>query len=316
MVAPVSALVVNDNSVSVTVQPGESEGDPASISLSPAIECFTILNRVLTGGASGKAIHVEREAGSREIVIWGRIGLGETPAIEKLAVPEPALFAASCLRDALLRRGIAVSGQATARHRWLADVPDAQQGEPAPASSGVELAQRISPPLIELVQVVDKVSQNLHAEILLREVGAARRNMGTLQAGLAEMRDFLKDAGISEEQVRLRDGSGLSRNALVTPEAIVKLLVFVYRSQFREQFLSLLPVGGEDGSLRKRFLGHPEARGIHAKTGTLSDVHALSGYATSQAHGLVAFSLVVNNVSGDGLRISQFLDNIGLKLLS
>lgn len=163
--------------------------------------------------------------------------------------------------------------------------------------------------------MVEKVSQNLHAEILLREVGFVRRNLGTLAAGLLEMDDFLAAAGIDSEQHHLRDGSGLSGNALVTPEAIVKLLLFLYRSPLRDQFMGLLPVGGEDGSLRLRFKGHKEARGIHAKTGTLSDVHALSGYAESQQHGPIAFSFVVNNVNGDGLKVTQLLDRLGLKLI-
>lgn len=309
--APVSALVVNDNYITLTIQPDEQEGELARISLLPPVEYFNLSNRVVTGEAGKKTIHVERGAGSSEIELWGRIGIGETPAVEKLAVPDPALFAAIALRDALTRRGVAVHGEARARHRSLMDGSDSATAAP----SGSELARRTSPPLIQLLQVVDKVSQNLHAEIFLREVGAVRRNLGTLAAGLSEMEEFLASAGIEHDQQHLRDGSGLSRNALVTPEAIVKLLLFLYHSPVRDQFMGLLPVGGEDGSLRLRFKGHNEARGIHAKTGTLSDVHALSGYAESQQYGPVAFSFVVNNVDGEGPRISRFLDTIGLKLM-
>ena len=309
--APVSALTINDNWIAVTIQPAEDDGELARISLLPPIEYFNVSNRIVTDAAPKKTIHLERHAGSRELELWGRIGIRETPTVEKVAVPDPALFAAMALRDALTRRGIAVHGDVAARHRPLSEADDSATAAP----TGSELARRTSPPLIQLLQVIDKVSQNLHAEILLREVGAVRRNQGTLKAGLLEMDDFLASAGLDSEQHHLRDGSGLSRNALVTPEAIVKLLVFLARSPVREQFLGLLPVGGEDGSLRLRFKGHKEARSVHAKTGTLSDVHALSGYAESQQHGMVAFSFMVNNVSGDSLKVSRFLDNIGLKLL-
>lgn len=307
--APVSAIVINDNRTTLSITPGEADGDPAQVSFLPTIEYFEVENRIRTDSQSGRAIHIERREGSREVTLWGRIGISDAPVIERLAIPEPALFGATVLRDALLRRGVSVRGEATARHRQLAD--EALQ---APAAVS-ELARRSSPPLIQILQVVDKVSQNLHAEILLREVGAVRRNSGTILAGLAEMQDFLTAAGISEDDVHLRDGSGLSRNALVTPQAIVGLLLFLYRSPLRDQFLNLLPVGGEDGSLRTRFTKHAEARNIHAKTGTLSGVHALSGFAQSKTNGLVAFSILINNVNGDSPQVTSFLDNIGLKLV-
>lgn len=308
--APVSAIIVNDNRITLSIAPGGADGDPAQVAFLPAIEYFEVNNQVRTDVQPGKAIHIVRPEGSREITLWGRIGIAEAPVLERLAIPEPALFGAMVLRSSLLKRGVAVRGEAVVRHRLLAD----NAAPPAPLT-GSEMARRTSPPLIQILQVVGKVSQNLHAEILLREVGAVRRGNGTVAAALTEMGDFLIAAGIPGDDVHLRDGSGLSRNTLVTPDAIVKLLLFLYRSPVREQFMALLPVGGEDGSLHLRFKGHDEARGIHAKTGTLSDVHALSGYAESKTNGLVAFSILINNVSGEGPRITQFLDNIGLNLL-
>lgn len=313
--APVSALAINDNRIALSIAPGGAEGDPATIWLSPALEFLLVENRVQTTTGSHQAIHVERQAGSRQIVVWGEIGLEASPAIEQLAIPEPALFAAHALRDALQRRGVTIAGAAVARHRMLEDLADAARGEPPPARTATELARRTSPALIQLLQVVDKVSQNLHAEILLREIGAVRRQMGTIAAGSAEMLDFLNEAGIEAEQVHLHDGSGLSRNTLVTPQAVVNLLVHLYASGFRDEFMNLLPVGGEDGSLRRRFTGHPEARDIHAKTGTLAGIRALSGYALSRQYGPVAFSLLVNNAGAPGADLTKSLDEVGLKLL-
>ena len=111
------------------------------------------------------------------------------------------------------------------------------------------------------------------------------------------------------------DGSGLSRLTLVTPAAITKLLVHMYGSRHRKQWISLLPIAGVDGTLSNRFDGHPEASSIQAKTGSLSHVRAMSGYAESKEHGPVAFSIVVNNTLATAHDISAFLDTIGLKLI-
>ena len=151
----------------------------------------------------------------------------------------------------------------------------------------IVLAEHRSPPWIDLLQVVDKVSQNLHAEILLREVAVASGHVGSVEAGLDAMDDFLAGIGISKADHEFTDGSGLSRATLVTPAAIAKLLASMNQSKYREQWLNLLPIGGEDGTLGSRFAGHPEARNIHAKTGTLDHVRALSGYVDTPAYGRV-----------------------------
>jgi D-alanyl-D-alanine carboxypeptidase/D-alanyl-D-alanine-endopeptidase (penicillin-binding protein 4) len=179
----------------------------------------------------------------------------------------------------------------------------------------VVLAERRSPPLLDLLQVVDKVSQNLHAEMLLREVAVASGQVGSVEGGLEAMDDFLGGIGIANAEHRFTDGSGLSRATLVTPTAVTKLLVYMNRSKYREHWLDLLPIGGADGTLEARFAGHLEARGIHAKTGTLDHVRAMSGYADSPKYGRVAFSFLVNNFEGPGAGVTAILDQLALALL-
>jgi len=162
------------------------------------------------------------------------------------------------------------------------------------------------------VRVIDKVSQNLHAELVLREVARAKRGVGSREAGLEELRQFLAEAGIEEASYRFEDGSGLSRLNLVAPSAVVKLLGYMHRRPHREAWLSLLPVGGEDGTLANRFAGQAEARRLRAKTGTLSHVSALSGYVESRSRGWLAFSVLVNNYSGASSEIRPIIDKICL----
>jgi D-alanyl-D-alanine carboxypeptidase/D-alanyl-D-alanine-endopeptidase (penicillin-binding protein 4) len=291
--APVSALAIGDSAVSVTVQPA----DPARITVTPPVDYFVFDSRVRTG--SPASIGIERDPGSRQVRITGSLPAKHSGVTLRVAVDDPALYAATALRDALTRRGIAVRGDAVARHA------------PArPAETSVELAGRTSPPLAEGLRVIGKVSQNLHAEMLLRAVGKSRRNEGSTQAGLQELRALLAEIGIEREEFKLGDGSGLGRANLVTAAAVVKLLRFLHAGPERENWLSLLPVGGEDGSLRQRFQNSPAAGKIRAKTGSLGNVTALSGYAERASGGRLAFSILINNANRPAAEVREFVDTL------
>jgi D-alanyl-D-alanine carboxypeptidase/D-alanyl-D-alanine-endopeptidase (penicillin-binding protein 4) len=163
--------------------------------------------------------------------------------------------------------------------------------------------------------VTAKVSQNLHAELLLRAVGRVRRGVGSLEAGLDEMRVFLKEAGITPAEFQATDASGLSRLNLVTPSAVVKLLGFMYRSPLRKDWVSLLPIGGEDGTLRLRLHDTPAAGRIRAKTGTLTHVTSLSGYAERKDGTMLAFSFLSNNQNAPSGEVRAVLDKLCVLML-
>jgi len=306
--APVSALVLNDNSFALTLRPGNRVGEVARISLTPAFEYFRFDNRVRTIAAGDRKVEIERAPGARQLHLTGSIPVDDPGFTQLLAVDDPALYAASVLRDALIRRGVSIHGQPIARHRFAGDGDETVKPR-------VTLAERSSPPLAEILQVVDKVSQNLHAEIMLREVAQSIRHPGSNEAGLTELRNFLNDVGVAKDDYRFVDGSGLSRNTLVTPSAIVKLLAYMYKSDLRELWTGLLPIAGVDGTLAKRFPDHPEARAIHAKTGTLSHVRANSGYLNAPSLGPLAFSVLINNYDAPTAEINKFLDAFELALL-
>jgi D-alanyl-D-alanine carboxypeptidase/D-alanyl-D-alanine-endopeptidase (penicillin-binding protein 4) len=305
--APVSALAVNDNAVSVRLR-ASTRGMPA-LTISPALEFFTIDNRVRAAPGLENKVYVERLPGSRQVRIWGTMS-SDPPNTTTLllAIDDPALYAARALAEALARRGIRIGGSAAARHRYAN-----QESTPA-GTGGVELARRASPPLIEALRIIDKVSQNLHAEMVLREVARARRGTGSGEAGLEEARAFLAEAGIEESEYRFEDGSGLSRLGLVTPAAIAKLLCYMYASPHRDAWISLLPLGGEDGTLSTRFNGNREGRRIRAKTGSLGHVAALSGYAESKTRGMVAFAILANNFNAPSSEVRAVIDRIALAL--
>ena len=297
--APVSALTINDNAFRITL----TLSDPPGIVLNPALEYYTIHNQVRRG-AQGR-VRYDRDSGSRELRLSGVVTDGGWSQI--LAIDDPALYAARALKEELERRGIAVTGTARARHRRL--------GEARTPESGTIVAKRISPPLAGLLQVVDKVSQNLHAEIMLREVGRVTRGEATVAAGVEEMKLFLQEAGVERDQYRFVDGSGLSRLTLVSPDTIYRLLRHMHGSKYRDAWIALLPIGGEDGTLIGRFKNNKiEAKRIHAKTGTLSHVSGLSGYVDSIKYGRVVFSLLINNYNDPPAEIRKVMDDIALML--
>ncbi len=307
--APVSALTVNDNTVTVLISAAAKPGEAATLTLSPELEYLTIENRVRTVARGAEsAVHARRVARSRQWQLTGTIPLGRATVIEILPVDDPALFAASALYDALTRRGIAIRGGPVARHRAL--------GEPYAAVEGEELAFRTSPPLADLLQVMDIFSVNLHAELLLREVGRVARGEGSTAAGLAEMTAYLAGTiGAQPGDWRLEDGSGLARNTLVTPRLLTHILAREALSSDSALWIALIPAGGEDGTLSRRLCCISGGRGVHAKTGTLSRALALSGYADSATRGQLAFSILVNDFQAPPAEVTAWIDKIATALL-
>ena len=308
--APVSALTLNDGTVSITVTPQRMRGFGRARDTAFALSHFVYLNQVLTtGDSTSSEVHVTRKPGSNEVILWGWIGSRASPWKEDLGVEDSALFAAEGLARALEERGVTVHGTTRSVYRDLNDVADPTH-EMASKPQGTLLAARESAPLWEDVQVTDKTSQNLHAEMLLREVGFVTRGIGTLRAGLDEREAFLKEAGITPDETGFAaaDGSGLARQDLVTPAATVTLLRYMWQRPEHDQWLQALPIGGVDGSLKHRFKNLEGAERVHAKTGSISHVATLSGYIETKDHRWLAFSAMVNAANGHGSDVRNFLD--------
>jgi D-alanyl-D-alanine carboxypeptidase/D-alanyl-D-alanine-endopeptidase (penicillin-binding protein 4) len=306
--APVSALTVNDNVMFVSILPGAHEGDKAFVSLNPLPEHYRVDNRIITtpSGTGPRRIVVNREPGSEQLTLWGNIPVDDPGASQSLAITDPADFAAHLLQSLLQKRGIVVYGRPRTRHTELSTLSTLSVTVRASGDGTAEKAALMTPqptvlatndsaPLIQDLKVINKVSQNLHAELALRLLGKEKGSSGSIEAGLEVMRGLLLQADIRPTEYALFDGSGLSRQNLVTPHAVTKLLTYAASQSWADSFLDTLPVGGVDGTLAERFK-EPQMLGrVRAKTGSLGHVNALSGYITGPKNEHIAFSIFVNN---------------------
>ncbi len=320
--APVSALTINDNVVFVNILPGAHPGDKAFVSVTPFADYYTIDNRLMTTPTgSARRLYINREPGSTELTLWGTIPIDDTGANEGLAIEDPAEFAANLFRHLLEVRGIEVYGKQRTRHTELANLSTFTSTVIASSRGGGDnaltspagplvLAEYQSAPLSQDISVINKVSQNLHAEILLRLLGREKGTAGTVQAGLEVLRGFLNNAGISSDEYDFYDGSGLSRQNLVTPHAIVQLLQYAATQKWGAEFRDSLPVAGSDGSLADRFKDLNPAAHIYGKTGSLGGVKSLAGYAVTSKGQQIVFSIVSNNLSIQSKRVTDVIDSV------
>ena len=309
--APVSAIALNDNTLQIEVRPDEHEGEPAWFQVEPWAEFYQFENQMTTGAAGAASaepaarLSVEREPGSRRVILCGSIPLGTEPQTINLAIEEPAEFAAAVLKRLLEARGVRVYGAARARHI----------AEPAAAVLPTVLAEHVSLPLADVIRASNKVSQNLHTEMLLRVVAREKTGTGSTAEGLRFAQEFFNSIGIAPGDVVLFDGSGLSRMNLITPRSAVTLLRWASQQPWAEAFVSSLPVAGEDGTLTRRMKDTPAAGRIRAKTGTLGSVNALSGYATTLHGAQLVFSLFGNKHNLRGRDGTDVLDAICIAMV-
>jgi len=303
--AAISAIVVDDNTVTLTLTPGEMAGDAVTAAVEPPTREFTVKNQAITIGAKEKPdLRLTREPGGDTVVVSGVMPAGSAPRKLVLAIQEPALHAANLLAQLLKDRGIKVGGGVRAQHD-----PD-----PGDAARTV-LAEHLSIPLKDSVKLVNKISQNLHTEVLLRTAARQQGRWATPEDLQKFPEAFYAKAGIPEGDVIQTDGSGLSRHDLVTPRAFVALLAYAQRQEWFPAFLASLPVAGEDGTLNERMKEPPLAKKIHAKTGSVTHVRALSGYAETPGGRKLIFSFLSNNQGGKNHEVHAAIDGMCLAMV-
>jgi len=296
--AQVSALTLSPNedydagTVIVEAHPGDNTGDEAEITVTPATDYVTIVNKTETVPAGeNKDISIEREHGSNDIVVEGTIPEDGTRSRSWVSVWEPTGYAVDVFKKSLEEHGL----------KFIGNSGDVKTGE-TPENANV-LASRKSMPLEELYIPFMKLSNNGHGEILTKEMGRVVHDEGSWDAGIDVIEDFITELGLDSDTILLRDGSGMSHKNMIPANELSKLLTAVKDKSWFTAFENSLPVAGASerfvgGTLRYRMTEEPAQGNVVAKTGSLTGVSALSGYVTSQDGEELVFSIMLNNYLG------------------
>lgn len=309
--AEISGVTFLDNFVELRVAPGAQPGEPCDFTVREPHSGLTFVNRTRTLAAGAKStVGTRRIFATHTVEIVGGVAVGEKPETTEAPVPRPAQWFAVALKAALERAGIRVDGAARS----------AIWPEP-PVRAEVALGEIVSPPLRDLVAGFMKPSQNLETDLVFAHLGELQRTASTPDdkrsddLALAALKEFAGELGIAPGELVFDEGSGLSRNNLVTAEATVRLLAFMAQHRDAEAFAASLPIAGRDGTLAKRFKGTPAENTVRAKTGGLRWAATLSGYLTTAAGERAAFSVMLNrHVAPSGTRARDEVDAVTVLL--
>jgi len=281
--APVTALLVARSCVTVRVRPGAAVGDPAVVTLRPATGSLRVLNRVKTTATKAKhkiILSVDRAKGT--VLAKGLAWVKSTGYEAELAVPDPTPYLGDVFRTCLVRAGVSLRGEVRCA-----------RGAAASLENPVVLATHATP-LMDVLEVTNRESQNLYAECLLKTLGVEKAGEGSFGAGAAVTTSLAERSGVGKGQLSQADGSGLSRENLVSPLALTTLLDAVFDTADPLAYLRTLAVPGDEaGTLRRRMKDLGGA--VRAKTGTINRVSALAGYVRGRQGRVVSFACLVNH---------------------
>ncbi|WP_310191378.1 D-alanyl-D-alanine carboxypeptidase/D-alanyl-D-alanine-endopeptidase [Neobacillus niacini] len=307
--AQISALTASpthdydSGSVMIEVKPGNHEGDKADITVTPNTDFVKIINQTKTVAKDGKKkLTFEREHAKNTITITGTLPITSKGQKEWIGVWEPTRYALALFKQSLAEKGIQLSGK-------IKTGTTPTEAKIVYTHSSIKLSELLVPFM--------KLSNNGHAETLIKEMGRVVKGEGSWEKGLAIMEAELTEFGVNTESLVLRDGSGISHVNLVPAAQLSQLLVAVQHQSWFPAFLHSLPVAGssekmEGGSLRSRMKGADVKGKVFAKTGTISTVSTISGYVNTKSGQTMIFSIMLNNLMDDakGKKIEDKLISI------
>jgi len=297
--APISALNVNQNCVKFIYSPN-GLGKPVHVSTEPNTKFISVLNESITVNDTidFQPFNIERDWKNQSNLfeITGELFVSSSQYTVRRNIFDPTLYTGTLLKEMLNRKGVKIG--------------EIRKGQ---LKNGELTFEHQSDSLYKILTKMMYESQNLIAESVLKTVGVSRDTIGSSESGINNLKSFLADlsthANIDTSNLRIVDGSGLSRYNLVSPSQIVDLLIEMKYHQYGNYFMNTFPHGGQKKStLEERLIS--EGDKIIAKTGSISGVSTLSGYANSKKHGPLAFSIMMNGFVGSSYPYKKLQDQI------
>jgi D-alanyl-D-alanine carboxypeptidase/D-alanyl-D-alanine-endopeptidase (penicillin-binding protein 4) len=297
----IAALELNEGCIGAAVQVGSSVGASPKVTLTPDTDYIPVVDTCTTVAADGVTnVVIQRPYNKNELDVSGTIKLGDSIPLDTYTVDNPALFCTTVLAQKLAAAGIKIDGKAV-----LGAAP----------TTASKLEEHDSAPMSEYIRLMNKPSDNLQAECLVRILGAVKGTAGTFTAGSVVEEAFFASCGINSDELIFADGSGVSRLDQVSAHAMVKLLVAMAGKPDFQVYYDSLPIAGIDGTLKKRMVGTPAAGNAHAKTGSVRFCHTIGGYVKDKAGHMLAFSLLNNNFYCPVPEVNRIQDSVINKLV-
>jgi PBP4 family serine-type D-alanyl-D-alanine carboxypeptidase len=292
----ISAICLNENTISFEVKPGKAPGLPVVVTMDPETTYMPVECSAVTGPAKSEtSIDISRRRGRNVTIITGIIPSDGEPVYERITVEDPAIYAGEILAKLLRSRGVTITGKVK-RAR-------------TPSGSRAVLVHN-SLPLSKMLPLLNKPSNNLFGECFFRHLAACKNGIGSTDKAVSVVNEFLKKTGADPSKAHIVDGSGLSRLDIISPDNLVAVLRYMANSPNAKVYQDSLPIAGVDGSLQNRLKGTLAEGNVHAKTGYVLQVCTLSGYVTTKGGEPLVFSLLMNHYTCTKKEIQEIQDQI------
>lgn len=296
--ASTSALTIHDNLYYLYFKPGNKEGESAEVlRTEPVIPGLTFINHMKTGPkGSGDNGYIYSAPLHNTGILRGTIPTGVKEFSIKGSIPNSALFAVQYFTGYLNRNDVIVEG--------VPFVTDA----PVDYNNLKNIHVTSSPPLKDIVYIINKKSDNLYTEQVLRMIGVKEFSEGSFRGGIKTIRKCLGELNVSEEGLRLFDGSGLSRNNMITPQMMGNLLSALSEKPYFESFYNSLGIAGDPDDISSfRNFGANSIIALNAriKSGTVNGVRGHSGYVKARSGRLISFSFIANNFTASSGKVNE-----------
>jgi len=307
--APVDAIAVFDNQIKITLSSGDSAGMPVTISIEPHNNFIEIHNNIITlADDKPEEIYATRYKDYNIIELFGGLpydSLHKNKSEIEIAINDPVSFFLGLFKETLKQNDFKFKGA-------LLDYAAAGYDIDYPSMTPV--AQYLSPQLIKITENINKTSNNLAAEMLLKTIGKEGTGDGSFATGCNMVKKYCKRIGIPLKNIMLYDGSGLSRYNLLQPKYIVDLLFKIYMSEFRNMFIGTLACPGKEGTLKRRMTNSQAEERVFAKTGSMNNVTNLAGYVITADGEYLAFAIMVMNHNVPETLVQNIQDLICMRL--